>query len=101
MKCGDLKQLLSNCKDESDIVIFVNFEEDGKYSPFKNIKGTIFNKGSFNEELHLDIGMLTEYQNVHFPNNPTKEEIEDLLEKREMMLEELMEIENELGAFKP
>ena len=99
MKCGHLKQFLTKCNDSSDIIIFVSLE-DGRYIPFKNITASIFNKNAFNEELHLDIGMLTEYHSCHFPDNPTREEIEDLKEKREMLLEELTEIEEELGEFK-
>ena len=99
MNCGDLKEIIKNCKDTSDVIIFVSFK-NGDYKPFSNIDCAIFNSCAFNEELHLNIGELTEYHSSHFLDNPTKEFIEDLKEKRCMLIEELNEIEDLLGAFK-
>jgi len=99
MNVKKLKKELEQCDGESEIIIFVK-SENNVYRPFKNIEMNIFNKDSFNESIHLDVSIYKEYKNIHFPNNLKKEDVELLVEKRDMLLEELKEIEEELGEFK-
>ena len=103
MKVGALKKELEKCNAESEVIIFVTSEgEDDittKYRPFKNINVSIMNKDSSQEQFHLDVGVNTEYKNAHFPNNLTEEEVLFLKEKRKMLLEELEEVEEELGEY--
>ena len=98
MKVGALQKILKECNKSADIIIFA-MTEDEKYRPFHNISASILNKGSGLEELHLDVSVYTEYRSIHFPNNPTKYAVEELMERKKMLLEELEEIEQELGAF--
>lgn len=98
MKVGALKKELEKCNVKSDVIIFVT-SEGGKYRPFKNINVSIMNKDSSQEQFHLDVGVNTEYKNAHFPNNLTEEEVLFLKEKRKMLLEELEELEEELGEY--
>lgn len=98
MKVSALKKELEKCNVKSDVIIFVT-SEGGKYRPFKNIHSSIMNKGSSQEQFHIDVSINTEYRNVHFPNNLTEEEVSFLREKQKMLLEELEEIEGELGEY--
>lgn len=93
-----LKKELMDCKDSSEVIIFVT-TEDGVYRPFRNIEVGVYNKDSFDESVHFDISVNMEYKNIHFPQNLSKEEVEDLKEKRKMLLEDLDEIEEKLGEF--
>ena len=98
MNIGELKDWLSMCDDGSDVVIFALTENDN-YRPFRNILASISDKGSFNEELHLDISIHREFKNVHFKDNLTEEEVEDLLDKRVMLMEELDELDGLLQDY--
>ena len=98
MKVRELNKYLKECNQDSEIIIFVE-TENNNYRPFYNISPRIYDKDSFNEKLHLDISVNTEYKSMHFPNNPSKEEVEDLIERKMMVLEELDEINNELKGF--
>jgi hypothetical protein len=98
MLCGNLKKILSDCNDSSEIIVFVK-TEDGQYRPFKNITIETFNKGSTMEQIHFDVSVHKEFKSIHFPKNLDKETVDDLKEKRDMLLEELKEIENELGEY--
>ena len=105
MKVGRLKRIIENCNDNCEIVIFVTSEgvsgkKKTQYRPFRNIRANIFNKGSLEEELHFDISVNTEYKSIHFPNNLSEEAVALLKERRTMLLEDLEDIEKELGGFK-
>lgn len=99
MLCGKLKKILANCKNSSEVIVFVE-TEDKKYRPFRNVEVEIFNPNSDSESLHFDVNVNKEYRSIHFPNNLTKDEVHDLKERRQMLIEELNEIDKELGAFK-
>ena len=98
MKVGRLLNILKNCKNDAEVVIFVE-TENGIYRPFKNIEPILCNKNSSMEELHLDVSIHREYRSIHFPNNLTKEEVSDLKEKRKMLIEELDDIEKQAGDY--
>ena len=95
MIVNDLVKLLSDCKKDTKVVVFVK-DEIG-YRPFKNITVEVFNKGSSLESMHLDVDVVKEFRSVHFPNNLSQEEYECLIDKRNMLLEELEDIESELN----
>lgn len=92
----ELIKILKDCKEDTEVVVFVN-DEIG-YRPFKNITVEVFNKGSSLECVHLDVDVFKEFRSVHFPNNLSQEEYECLIEKRNMLLEELEDIESELNG---
>ena len=98
MRVGRLVNILKDCKSDSKVVIFVT-TENGMYRPFRNIEPMVCNKNSSMEELHLDVSIHREYKSVHFPNNLSKEEVLDLKEKRKMLLEELEDIEKQIGDY--
>lgn len=98
MKVGMLLNKLKDCKPDSEVIIFAT-TENGVYRPFKNIEANIYNKDSGMEEIHLDISINREYKNVHFPNNLSKEEVSELKEKRKMLIDELNDIEKQIGDY--
>ena len=98
MKVGALQNILNDCKKDSEIIIFAE-TENKQYRPFKNINIEVYDKNSYKETVHLDISIYREYHNLHFPNNHSYEEIEDLKEQREMLLEQLDEVNKELEGF--
>lgn len=89
----DLKSVLDKCNDDGQVIIFA-LTEDDNYRPFKNISAEIYDEGSFHEELHLDISIYKEFKSIHFKDNLTEEEVLDLLDKRDMLLEELEELDD-------
>ena len=95
MLVKELKKYLNECNDDSQIVIFA-LTEDNKYRPFRNITCNIYNKSAFNEELHLDINIFSEYKSIHFPNNPSEETVMFLNDKKQILLEELEDLEEEI-----
>lgn len=99
MRVGALKNILNECRDDASIIIFAE-TEDKKYRPFKNITYKIRDKDTISERLQFDISIHTEYRSVHFPKNPSENEIMDLKEKKKMLLEELDEINEQLKGFK-
>ena len=98
MKVGQLKKILKECRDDANILIFVE-TENKTYRPFTNITYTIRDKDTSNERLQFDISIHREYRNVHFPQNPTEDEINDLRERKKMIMEELEEIKQEMRGF--
>lgn len=104
MKVGALKKELEKCKDGCEVIVFVTSEgktyNTTQYRPFKNIYTSIMNEGSSNEQFHIEVGINTEYKNIHFPDNLTQEEVSFLKDKRKMILEELEEIEILLRDFR-
>lgn len=99
MKFSDFKLETLNCKDNTNVIVFV--KDEVGYRPFENIRVRYIGEtcsGTINE-LHLDISIEREYNNVHFPNNPEKEFIEGLLDKKSRLVKELKEVEDCLGAF--
>lgn len=98
MKVGELQDILKDCSRDGEILIFAETEGD-LYRPFHNIKCEVYNKGAYNESVHLDVSINKEYHNIHFPDNPTLEDIEDLREQKQMLLEELEEVNKKLEGF--
>ena len=98
MLVKDLKKYLKECNDDSKVIIFA-LTEDNKYRPFRNITCTIKDKNSFNEELHLDISILKEFKSIHFPNNPCEDDFDFLIDKQQILLEELEDINGELNKL--
>ena len=101
MQFNDFKKVFMNCNDDTNVIVFV--KDELGYRPFENIKVKYYGKtcSGYLNELHIDVSIEKEYKNIHFPNNPEKEDIESLLEERKAIVERLVELNEELGAFKP
>ena len=95
----DFKEILPEIDDYTNILIFV--EDENGYRPFENIE--VNYTGSMNidssNQLHLDVSVHKEFRNIYFPNNLTEEEVEDLVERKIMLNEELEEINHLLGKY--
>ena len=100
MKFKDIKKTLADCNDDTDIIIYV--KDEFGYRPFENIHAKYYGKicSGYLNELSINVSIETEYKNIHFPNNPTKEEIEELWDKKRMLIEEMKDVDEYLGVFK-
>ena len=98
MNVGFLKNFLSGLDDGSDVVVFV-MSENRVYRPFRNVELSVLNEGSCLEEVHLDVSVFKEFRNVHFRDNLSEDEVDDLLDRRRMLVEELEDVDELLGDF--
>lgn len=99
MNFKDLKLESFDCKDDTKVIVYV--KDEVGYRPFENIKVHYYDEscsGSINE-LHIDVNINREYNSHHFPNNPEKKYIEDLLEEKRELKRKLKKIEEDLGYF--
>lgn len=99
MKFSDFKLETFPCKDDTNVIVFV--KDEFGYRPFENIHVKYYGEtcsGTINE-LHIDVNIDREYKSVHFPNNPEEDYIKGLLKRKNHLLKELKEVEEDLGAF--
>ena len=92
MKIGEFKSKIECVNDSSELIVFVRDEED--YRPFRNIDLELVNTGSSLERVHLIVNVFKEFKSVHFPNNLTSDEYYDLMDRYNILLEELDDMED-------
>ena len=100
-----LKDFLKFLEDNNvpkDAEIYIYLKDENGYRPFTEIDLNYYGQtcNGYMNELNLDINTNKEFKSPHFPNNLEKEVVEDLLDKKTMLLEELDELNEELGEYK-